>query len=141
MKLIRAYASIAAIPISQITPPKDTATCIGFTLDATSGEKEFDKTGFTVLSMILTPDSICGSLTISIFSGITFPLGRRLSALSKETGQRSRTATNPQSRQDIHFGDLFRNIRAAITAIISQDAFIARLRILRNKAFIAFIPP
>ena len=41
---------------------------------------------------------------------------------------------------DIHFGAFLSNSLAAITARISQDAFMDRFRILKNKALMALIP-
>jgi hypothetical protein len=121
--------------------PINTTTCIGFTLEAASGEKDFSITGFTALSMILTPESICGSCTISILSGTTFALGKMLSTLSNEIGQRSLTATSPHNRHDIHLGAFLSSSLAAITANISQDAFMVRFRIFKNKALMALTPP
>lgn len=131
-KLIRAYKSINVKPVIHIMLATKITTCIGFTLDVIYGVKFFSITGFTVLSIITTPDFIRGVCDNAIFSGTTFPLGKRLNALSNENGQISLTPTSPHKRHDIHLGALRNNALVIITAMMSRDALRVRLRIFKN---------
>ena len=66
-------------------------------------------------------------------------LGSRLKALSMESGQSSRTATNAQRTQLIHLGARFRTSRRTMTARISQPAEILMLSNFRNRAVISVL--
>ena len=50
------------------------------------------------------------------------PPGIRLSLLSKESGQVSRMATNPQRRIQIHLGAFFKPILSSTTASTSNES-------------------
>ena len=117
-----------------------TTTCMGLTLFSILGAKFLSMTGLTALSITLTPELICGLLSIVISAGIASLLGIRLKALSRENGHISLNATSPQSRQKIHLGDFFNSNLTRITATINQDALIARFRVFRKIALMFYSP-
>ena len=66
---------------------------------------------------------------LSKSAGMGFALGIRLKMLSMLKGMKSLIATNPQSRQFIHFGAFLNNNRKAMTARIIQPATRALFKI------------
>lgn len=88
----------------------------------------------TGASIAFTPELMSNDLPVMTVFGTVSALGIRLSALSNENGQISRTATAAHSAQGSHFGAFASSRRRTTTARMSQPAAMLMFSILRNTA-------
>ena len=95
----KAYKSMAATPMIQMTLAMKSQICSGSALVSGLGAADSRITWFTALSTNLTPLSITGPEVTAMSCRTVSRLGIRLNTLSREKGHASRNATSAHSRQ------------------------------------------
>ena len=110
--------------------------CSGFMLCPSSGVNSVRIVGLTASFTKPIPVSTSGVFMSMISSGMVCARGARLTALSKENGTTSRTATSAHRKHEIHFGAFFSKKRTSTAAAIRNDAEMLRFRIFRKIALI-----